>query len=135
VMYTAFERTQIRSLRKAVPSLDAELEALEMKLIDLHPVIQNNVFHPEFEGSFSLKYVLPALVPRMTYSDLVIVNGLVASVEIARLLFVAGKIPVQEQQRVRKDLLAYCERDTWATVLLVWRLHCLVNGRGPISTS
>jgi hypothetical protein len=125
VMYTAFERTQIRSLRKAVPSLEAELEALEMKLIDLHPVIQNNVFHPEFEGSFSLKYVLPALVPGMTYNDLVIVNGLVASVEIARLLFVAGKIPVKEQQRVRTDLLAYCQRDTWATVLLVQRLYGL----------
>ena len=127
VMYTPFERTQIRALRKAVPSLDAELEALEMKLIDLHPVIQNNVFHPEFEGSFSLKYVLPALVVGMTYNDLVIVNGLVASVQIARLLFVAGRIPIDEQQRVRKDLLAYCERDTWATVALVEKLHQLAS--------
>jgi predicted RecB family nuclease len=125
VMYTPFERTQIRALRKAVPSLDAELEALEMKLIDLHPVIQNNVFHPEFEGSFSLKYVLPALVPGMTYDDLVIVNGLVASVEIARLLFVAGRIPAADQQRVRKDLLAYCKRDTWATVSLLDKLYGL----------
>lgn len=123
VMYTPFERTQIRGLRKAVPSLNAELEALEMKLIDLHPVIQNNVFHPEFEGSFSLKYVLPALLPGMSYNDLVIVNGLVASVQIARLLFVAGRVASEEQHRVRKDLLAYCERDTWATVKLVERLH------------
>jgi hypothetical protein len=69
--------------------------------------------------------VLPALVPGMTYNDLVIVNGLVASVEIARLLFVAGKISIEEQLRVRKDLLAYCERDTWATVLLVEKLHQL----------
>lgn len=127
VMYTPFERTQIRALRKAVPSLDAELEALEMKLIDLHPVIQNNVFHPEFEGSFSLKYVLPALIPGMTYNDLVIVNGLVASVQIARLLFVVGKIPLEEHARVRKDLLAYCERDTWATVELVRGLHGLAD--------
>jgi predicted RecB family nuclease len=128
VMYTPFERTQIRALRKAVPSLDAELEALEMKLIDLHPVIQNKVFHPGFEGSFSLKYVLSALVPGMTYNDLVIVNGLVASVEIARLLFVSGKIPLEENQRVRKDLLAYCERDTWATVVLVEKLYKLSSG-------
>jgi predicted RecB family nuclease len=125
VMYTPFERTQIRALRKAVPSLDPELEALETKLIDLHPVIQNNVFHPAFEGSFSIKYVLPALVPGMTYKDLVIVNGLVASVQIARLLFVAGMIAAEEKNRVRQDLLAYCERDTWATVRLVetlWNL-------------
>jgi hypothetical protein len=51
------------------------------------------------------------------------VNGLVASVEIARLLFVAGKVPLAEQHRVRKDLLAYCERDTWASVVLVHSLR------------
>jgi hypothetical protein len=56
------------------------------------------------------------------------VNGLAASVEIARLLFVAGRIPLEEQQRVRGDLLAYCERDTWATVMLVERLHELAPG-------
>jgi hypothetical protein len=68
--------------------------------------------HPDFLGSFSLKEVLPALVPELTYDDLVIVDGLVASVEIARLLFVAGKIPKEEHDRVRQDLLNYCERDT-----------------------
>jgi hypothetical protein len=59
--------------------------------------------------------------------DLVIVNGLVARVEIARLLFVAGMDPVEEQQGVGNDLLAYCERDTWATVLLVEKLSDLAR--------
>jgi hypothetical protein len=35
------------------------------------------------------------------------------------LLFVADRIPAAERDRVRKDLLDYCERDTWATVKLV----------------
>jgi hypothetical protein len=65
-------------------------------------------------------------VPDLTYSDLVIVDGLVASVEIARLLFVAHKIPVEERDRLRQDLLAYCERDTWAMVRLMGRLRELV---------
>jgi hypothetical protein len=47
-------------------------------------------------ASFSVKYVLHPLVPELTYDDLVIVDGLVARVEIARLLFVAGKIPQEE---------------------------------------
>jgi hypothetical protein len=88
-------------------------------------VIQHHVYHPAFEGSFSLKYVLPALVPGVSYKDLVIVNGLVASVEIARLLFVAGKIPEDERARVRQDLLDYCERDTWAMVKLLETLRQL----------
>jgi predicted RecB family nuclease len=127
VMYTSFEKTRIRDLQKCVPSLRIELEALEAKLIDLHPVIRDHVYHPAFEGSFSLKYVLPALVPDLMYNDLVIVNGLVASVQIARLLFVTGKIEPDEYQRVRGDLLDYCERDTFATVRILEVLRSLAS--------
>jgi predicted RecB family nuclease len=123
VMYTPFEKTRIRELQRAVPELAAELAALEAKLIDLHPVVKNCVYHPDFRGSFSLKYILTPLVPELTYNDLVIVDGRVASVEIARLLFVADKIPRQERDRVRQDLLNYCQRDTWAMVKLVERLR------------
>ena len=48
-----------------------------------------------------------------------------ASVEIARLLFVAQR--VEDRARVRRDLLAYCERDTWALVRLVERLRELAQ--------
>jgi len=119
VTYTAFEKTRIRELQLAVPELAEELAALEAKLLDLHPVVKNCVYHPDFRGSFSLKYILTPLVPELTYSDLVIVDGRVASVEIARLLFVADRIPAAERDRVRQDLLNYCERDTWAMVRLL----------------
>jgi hypothetical protein len=119
VTYSSFEKTRIRGLREAVPELSGELEALEEKLIDLLPVIRDNVYHPDFRGSFSLKYVLTPMVPELTYKDLVIIDGLVASVEIARLLFVADKIAAEERERVRQDLLDYCERDTWAMVRLL----------------
>src|SRR5437588_724227 len=123
VMYTSFEKTRIRELQRAVPELAGELAALEAKLLDLHPVVKNCVYHPNFLGSFSLKDILTPLVPELTYDDLVIVDGRVASVEIARLLFVADKIPRHERDRVRRDLLNYCERDTWAMVKLVERLQ------------
>jgi len=130
VMYTSFEKTRIRELQRAVPELATELAALEAKLIDLHPVVKNCVYHPDFLGSFSLKDILTPLVPELTYSDLVIVDGRVASVEIARLLFVADKIPRHERDRVRQDLLNYCERDTWAMVKLVERLRELGGKSG-----
>ncbi len=123
VMYTSFEKTRIRELQKAVPDLAEELKELEHKLIDLHPVIKNTVYHPDFRGSFSLKYILTPLVPDLTYDDLIIVDGMIASVEIARLLFVADRIPQHEKDRVRQDLLDYCERDTWAMVKLLERLR------------
>ncbi|HEY6783398.1 MAG TPA: DUF2779 domain-containing protein [Gemmatimonadales bacterium] len=127
VTYTSFEKTRIRELQIAVPGLAKELAALEAKLLDLHPVIKNCVYHPDFHGSFSLKDILTPLVPELTYNDLVIVDGRVASVEIARLLFVADKIPRHERDRVRKELLEYCERDTWAMVKLVETLRRLAQ--------
>jgi predicted RecB family nuclease len=123
VTYTGFEKTRIRELQRSVPALATELAALEAKLIDLHPVVKNCVYHPDFRGSFSLKDILTPLCPELTYNDLVIVDGRVASVEIARLLFVADKIPQHERDRVRNELLDYCERDTWAMVRLVERLR------------
>jgi len=116
VHYSPFEKTRIRNLQESVPELRSELEELETKLIDLLPVVRNHVYHPDFQGSFSLKFVLPALVPELTYDDLVIVDGMVASVEIARLLFVAGKLTAEQHEKTRHDLLEYCKRDTWATV-------------------
>jgi uncharacterized protein DUF2779 len=125
VMYSHFERTRIQELAEWLPHLAGRLSELEGKLIDLLPVIQHNVYHPGFEGSFSIKKVLNPLVPELTYDDLAIVDGLVASVEIARLLFVAHL--VRNRDQLRKDLLAYCERDTWAMVRLLERLRELAG--------
>lgn len=123
VTYSAYERTRIRELAALVPELAQPLEELIGKLVDLLPVVRNNVYHPDFRGSFSLKYVLTPMVPDLSYDDLVIVDGRLASVEIARLLFVAHKIPAAERDRLRQDLLDYCKRDTWATVRLMARLR------------
>lgn len=127
VTYSGYEKARIRQLQRVVPELATELLELEGKLIDLLPVIRENVYHPDFHGSFSIKCVLPPMVPGLTYDDLIIIDGLTASVEIARLLFVANKIPVGERERVRKNLLDYCERDTWAMVKLLERLRELVR--------
>jgi predicted RecB family nuclease len=127
VMYSHFEKTQIGALAEAVPALAPELLALRDKLIDLLPVVREHVYHPGFQGSFSIKYVLGPLVPGLDYSDLVIVNGLVASVQIARLLFVADRIAPDERPNVRRQLLEYCERDTWATVRLLESLRALAD--------
>jgi predicted RecB family nuclease len=123
VTYSAYEKTRITELKRLVPERAAALDELLAKLVDLLPVVRNHVYHPDFRGSFSLKYVLSPLVPGLSYNDLVIVDGRLASVEIARLLFVAHKIPPAERDRLRQDLLDYCERDTWATVQLMARLR------------
>ena len=66
------------------------------------------------------------LVPELDYDDLVIVDGMIASVKIARLLFVSGKVPPDQVEKTRTDLLEYCKRDMWAMVKLVERLRELL---------
>ena len=131
VMYSSFERSRINELAEQIPNLADDLHALAGKLVDLLPIVRNHVYHPDFQGSFSLKYILTPMVADLTYSDLAIVDGQVASVEIARLLFVAHL--VEDRDQLRRDLLAYCERDTWAMVRLVQRLYELAGGSSSSS--
>jgi predicted RecB family nuclease len=123
VVYTSFEATQLRQLQDAVPRLADELAHIERRLFDLHKVVKAHVYHPAFAGSFSIKTVLPALVPELGYDDLAVAEGQEASVLIARLMLRGDAMSREERDRLRIDLLAYCERDTWAMVKLVERLR------------
>ena len=122
-MYTGFERSRIRELRDAVPSLAAELQALDGKLVDLKPVVNKYVYHPGFGGSFSIKDVLEPLAPDCSYDGLAVNDGMVASVRIARMLLTGDGMDPAERDQLRGDLLAYCKLDTWAMVRLLQQLR------------
>ena len=70
--------------------------------------------------------MLKPLVPDLTYNDLMIVDGMVASVEIARLLFVAHKIPPASATSSGR-ICWHIVSDTWATVCLLRRLRDLAG--------
>jgi hypothetical protein len=115
-----FERGVIQYLALACPDLAPPLTALASRLLDLLPVVREHVYHPTFGGSFSLKSVLPALA-NQGYADLAVADGGTASVNLTRLLF--DTLADDERDVLRRDLLAYCARDTWALVLLLRRLR------------
>lgn len=126
VAYNAsFEKAALRQLAESVPEHAAELEAIEERLVDALPLVRDHVYHPGFGGSFSLKSVLPALVPEMGYHDLEVAGGGIASIELARLLFEADAMEAAKRARVREALLRYCERDTLGVVRLLERLRAL----------
>jgi len=117
VHYVPYEKTRLNTLIEALPNLAAELQAIVDRLWDLAPVIHNNVYHPRFFGSFSLKAVLPVLVPEMSYDALDIQEGDTAQVAYAEMIN-AGTSP-ERKTELRRQLLAYCAQDTMAMV----RLH------------
>jgi len=121
--YTGFEKQCIGTLRESVPELERELGELEGRLVDLHPMVRNHVYHPGFHGSFSIKKVLPALVPGLGYDDLEIEGGMVASSRIGRMMFNRDTFSDADYEAERRHLLEYCQRDTWAMVKLLEALR------------
>ncbi|MEO5988049.1 MAG: DUF2779 domain-containing protein, partial [Candidatus Eisenbacteria bacterium] len=115
----------IVALADAVPEHRAALLAIVPKLDDLLPVVRDHVYDPEFHGSFSIKSVLPALVPGLGYSELVVAEGGTASAWLADLLLGPNEYEPAELQRRREALLSYCARDTEAVVSLMEALRAL----------
>jgi Domain of unknown function(DUF2779) len=66
IVYSIFEETRITALRDAFSDLAPQLQAIINRLRNLLPVIEDHVYHPAFRGSYSIKKVLPALVPQLS---------------------------------------------------------------------
>jgi predicted RecB family nuclease len=121
----SFERGCILRLAEGAPHLAPRLTRIAERLVDLLPIVRNHVYHPGFGGSFSLKSVLPALVPELGYDDLAISEGATASVELERLLFRGEELAPAETEQLRGDLMRYCDLDTLGLVrllteILIW---------------
>ncbi len=125
--HSSFEKGCLRDLAEALPEYSAELRQIHDRVVDLEPMVAHHLYHPDFNGSFSLKVVLPTLCPDVTYEGLAIADGSTAQLEIARMLYGPVPLPSQEQAKLRADLLAYCERDTWAMVVLHQKLRELAD--------
>ena len=119
VTYSSYEKTVINGLSQEFPMYRDDLLALVRRMVDLLKVVRDNYYHPGFHGSFSIKKVLPALVPGFGYDELEVQEGLAASAAYTRLA--TGNVPEDELAETRKALLAYCKRDTEAMVR-VYRL-------------
>ena len=113
-IYTTYEKDLISSLAEALPLYRERLLPLLGRLKDLHALIRNYFYHPQFHGSFSLKDVLPALDPSMKYDRLAIQEGSMASLQYLRMLDPAT--PSAERDKIKRDLLTYCGHDTLGMV-------------------
>ena len=130
VAYNApFEKRFLRELAVALPDLAPPLEDLSARTEDLLRIVRDHVYHPEFAGSFSLKAVLPALVPALGYDDLAIQDGDTAAAALETLLLEPGAFDKTSRRQLRADLEAYCALDTWGLVQLTDHLRTLAGAR------
>jgi hypothetical protein len=78
----------------------------------------------EQKGSTSLKDVLRAVVPQFSYEDLDIQKGMGAVLAYDKMLDSTSQ---EKRERLRQQLLRYCERDTEAMLEIHRTLRDLVG--------
>jgi Domain of unknown function(DUF2779) len=121
VYHQQFESTRLSELASWLPEFSERIEKIQCRLWDLLPVVRDHVYHPAFGGSYSLKSVLPALVPLMTYEGMVVADGQAAGLAWESLI--GSDCSQAERQQKRRALLEYCCQDTLAMVRLVEKLQ------------
>ena len=87
---------------------------LREPLVDLEKIVRESFYHPDFKGRSSIKRVLPAPVPEMTYEGLAIGDGDDASALFARMA--RGEKTEEECAEIQTNLLRYCKQDTLGMV-------------------
>lgn len=115
VYYDTFEKGILDDLIHYVGGeLGAQLQEINERIFDLYKLIFDHVYHPSFNGSFSIKKVLPALVPRLTYEGMNISDGGLALMAYPKIL--DATISEVEKANIQRDLKEYCKLDTFAMV-------------------
>lgn len=114
VVYTHYEESAIKALAEALPIPKAQLKALLPRLFDLCKVVRTNFYHPEFEGSFSIKTILPVLVPELSYEGLDVRDGMEAV--RAYYTLISGNLSSAQHVELATKLREYCKLDTLAMV-------------------
>lgn len=109
-----FEAGVIEYLANLFPDLAEHLRRLLSRLVDLMvPFKEQSYFNPEMGFSYSLKVVQPALVPSLSYKELVVQDGAQAMLSILEVLTTEDDA---RRKALVDSLLIYCARDTLVMV-------------------
>ncbi len=125
VAYNAgFEVRVLKALAQIYPKHAARLNKIADSFIDLmDPFRKRHVYYWKVKGSYSLKAVLPALVPKMTYEGMEVSDGTMAGQAYLDMGLTEDAV---ERKRIRKAILEYCKQDTLGMVEIVKVLRSLV---------
>lgn len=131
----SFEHTRIKEFCYLYPQYKGKLQQINDHMFDLLDLLfynkdfylklgfdletskTINYYHNDLQGSYSIKKVLP-LFSDLTYKGLNVRNGTEAIAAYARF----KTLEPEDLEAVQKDLIEYCKQDTYAMVLVLWKL-------------
>lgn len=107
-----YEKSKLEKMSViASPEMKETIKDWLGRFVDPLPILQKHVYHPEFYGSYSIKYVAPALLgPASSYESLAVKNGVDAVLAFRK--YLAPETTQVERDQLIKDLLIYCDKDT-----------------------
>lgn len=123
---SSFEKGVLKELAGLFKTQRRRVEGIVENMHDLMiPFRSRACYKWQMKGSYSIKSVLPALVPDLSYSGLEIANG-GAAMEAYHAMCAVKDSP-EELAEIRKNLLEYCKLDTLAMVRVLEALHRLAG--------
>ncbi len=122
---SVFEQKILREIADLVPRHRKRIDGIVHRFVDLmRPFKGRHIYFWQMKGSYSLKQVLPALVPGMIYEGLEISDGAMAQQAYLSLGAAEG---AAEKRKIRTALLEYCKQDTLGMVEIVKKMRSLVQ--------
>jgi hypothetical protein len=120
-----FEVGVLKDLAERFPKHRERLLAIVEGMLDLMvPFRRREIYHWRMDGSYSLKSVLPVLVPELSYQGMAIQEGKEASLAYLALEKIESD---RERKKAEEDLRAYCRQDTLGMVKLLEKMRELAE--------
>jgi hypothetical protein len=135
-------------MKRRYPKEAEFINNINSRLWDLMEIFQKQMLvYPEFRGSYSIKNVLPVLVPELSYKGMPIADGSTAMTKWVQMVYGGGitvkdysesqedfsteaiDIPKEsvDKEEVKRDLLEYCKLDTWAMVKILEKVEAVIK--------
>lgn len=122
VWYEGFEKARNSELGDMLPEYKEAMEAVNNRIVDLMLPFKNKWYNdPRFEGSASIKQVLPVLCPELSYKNLGIQEG--GSAQRLWMEAVLDDKRADQKEQILADLIEYCKLDTLAMVEIYRQLN------------
>lgn len=119
-----FEKGVIKDLADTFPDLEEHLLNIRENMHDLMVPFQSQSWYSEaMQGSYSIKYVLPALCPDDPELDYHNLDQIHNGSEAMNAFPAMANLPPDEIEKLRANLLKYCGLDTYAMVKVLEKLR------------
>lgn len=123
-----FEASRNKEMAALFPDQSKFLLGLNERMYDLADIVRYGAYvDHRFGGSWSIKNVLPVIIPELSYKDLEISKGDQAMLTWWELVRGNQTWTESEKERIIDAMQRYCERDTEAMVEIWKRLNTIIN--------